>query len=144
MGKIRYSQIVGDLFYRIKLTDEVKDMVDTYFTGASHHLRRFEESKSEENRLFHLTRHRIHLRLMMTLIWKFGDFSEARDESSRDLDYRDTWNPDYTIMPDPFMFRRMHPDWRFMVGQPHVADTYVHNEDWLSYFMKEASTVNKS
>jgi hypothetical protein len=144
MGKIRYSQIVGELFYRIKLTDEVKDMVDTYFTGSAHHLRRFEQSKTEDHQMFHLTRHRIHLRLMMTLVHKYGDFSEAVDPSNRDLDRRETWSPEWTVLPDPFMFRRMIADWRCIVGQPHLADIYIHDEDWLNYFLRPGSIANKA
>jgi hypothetical protein len=77
--KLRYSDIVGPYFYNIGLKGEEKDMVDTYFTGAAHHLNRLKEATTEEHWLFHLHRHRIHLRLMMTLIYLFGDFSQARD-----------------------------------------------------------------
>lgn len=141
---LRYSQVLGNVFYHIKLSDELSDMIDTHFTSASHHLRRFEQSKSEEHRLFHLTRHRIHLRLMMSLIYKFGDFSEAVDPSNRDLDRRETWSPEWTIMPDPRMFASMKEDWRFLIGEPHVADAYIHNEDWLNYFMRVESRRNNA
>lgn len=140
---IRYSQIIGELFYHIKLSDEVKDMVDTHFTGASHHLRRFEQAKTDECRFFHLSRHRIHLRLMMSLIYKLGDFSEAIDSSNRDLDRRETWSPEWTIMPDQNMFRKMQPDWRYEVGVAHAADIYIHDEDWLNYSLRSGSSSEK-
>lgn len=139
---IRYSQILGEMFYNIGLPDELKDMADTHFTGASHHLKRFHESTSEEHRLFHLHRHRLHQRLMMMLVYKFGDFSMATDPSNRDLNRRETWNPDWTIMVDECMYRKMMPDWRFPVGKPHAADHYLHDEDWLNYFMQQKSCVS--
>lgn len=139
--KIRYSQIVGELFYHIKLSDEVRDMLDTHFTAASHHLKRHQEAKSEEHRMFHLNRHRLHQRLMMMLVYKFGDFKDAKDPSNRDLDRRETWHPDMTIMVDENMYRKMLPDWRFSVGKAHAADLYLHDEDWLQYFTRPGSGV---
>ena len=144
MNNIRYSDILGDLFYHIKVTDDLKDLIDSHFTGASHHLRRFEQAETEEHRLFHLTRHRIHLRLMMSLIHKYADFSEATDPTNRDLEYRDTWNPDFTIMSDPGMFRKMAPDWRYPVGEPHCSDHYIHSNDCLIYHLKVVSTAIKN
>ena len=98
--KLRYSDIVGPYFYNIGLSDDDQDMVSTFFTGAAHHLRRFHESATEEDRYFHLSRHRTHLRKMMLIIHTRGDFCKATDQSNRDLDRRDTWNPEWTIMPD--------------------------------------------
>ncbi len=138
---LRYSQVLGNVFYHIKLTDELSDMIDTHFSSAAHHLRRFEQSKTEDHRLFHLTRHRIHLRLMMTLIYKHGDFSEAVDPSNRDLDRRETWSPEWTIMPDQNMFKKMAADWRYEVGVAHAGDQYLHDENWLQYFNLPGSSV---
>lgn len=132
--KLRYSDIVGPYFYNIILKEEEKDMVDTYFTAAAHHLKRFKEAATKSDRNFHLHRHRIHLRLLMTMIYEFGDFTEAVDVSNRDLDHRETWNPDFLIIPDPNMFNLMLPDWRFGVGVAHAADHYIHDENWINYF----------
>ena len=137
MKKTRYSDILGDLFYHIKLSEELKDLIDTHFTGAAHHLRRFEEADMKEHRHFHLVRHRLHLRLMMTLIHNYGDFSEAIDPTNRDLEFRETWNPEFTTLPDPGMFRKMAPDWRYLVGESHCSDHYLHEQDWLNHSQRQ-------
>lgn len=141
---VRYSQILGDMFYRIKLSEEAKDMVDTHFTGAAHHLKRFHQANTEDMRAFHLHRHRLHQRLMMTLVYKFGDFSDAIDPSNRGLDKRDTWSPEWTIMVDECMYRKMEPDWRYPLGKAHAADHYLHDEDWLNYFQRSPAVTKLS
>jgi hypothetical protein len=139
--KLRYSDILGPYFYHIGLTDDDKDMVDTYFTGAAHHLARLKEAVTKEHRYFHLRKHRAHLRNMMMIVYTKGDFSNAIDESNRDLDRRDTWNPDFCIMPDPLMFKKMLPNWAYKVGEEHCADHYLlQNEiEELSYESKKIS-----
>lgn len=142
MKKLRYSDIIGPYFYNINLSDDDKDMVDTYFTGASHHLKRFHEATTKEDKYFHLSRHRLHLRLMMIIIHERGDFSKAVDTSNRDLEHRDNWNPEWTTMPDPGMFKKMVPDWRFEVGKPHCADHYLHKDDLILSDIERAHYVN--
>lgn len=140
MNNIRYSQVIGSLFYQIVLVDDDKDMVDTHFTGASHHIKRFHECTNKDDQYFHLSRHRTHLKLMMRIIFERGDFSNAIDKSNRDLNQRETWNPDWTVMPDQNMFRRMVPDWRFEIGQSHASDTYIHADDLIEI---ESETINQ-
>jgi hypothetical protein len=129
---LRYSDIVGAYFYHIGLSKRDKDLLDTYFTGAAHHLKRFHESVEKKDKEFHLVRHRSHLRLMMLVVYKKGKFNNAQDPSNRGLEKREIWNPDYTIMPDPNMFRKMIPDWRFLVGEAHCSDHYLHACDVLT------------
>ena len=117
--KLRYSDVVGPYFYNIVLVNDDKDLVDTHFTGAAHHLKRFHEAVSSSDKYFHITHHRLHLRLMMEIIYMRGDFSLATDSSNRDLDRKETWNPEHTTMPDPAMFNKMIPDWRFELGSAH-------------------------
>ena len=138
--KLRYSDVVGCYFYNIVIGEDDKDMVDTHFTGAAHHLKRFHEAKTKDHKYFHLTRHRIHLCLMMGIIYMRGDFSQATDSSNRDLDRRDTWNPEHTTMPDPAMFNKMIPDWRFEVGSAHCGDHYIHRDDMFHF---EEQTLKK-
>jgi hypothetical protein len=129
--KLRYSDVIGRYFYQISLSDEDKDLVDTFFTGSAHHLKRFKEATQPEDRDYHLSRHRSHLRKMMLVVFKRGDFSKAVDPSNRDLDRRDTWNPDWTTMPDPNMFNKMLPDWRYGIGEAHCADYYLREDELL-------------
>ena len=127
--KLRYSDILGSYFYNIGLSQDDKDMVDTFFTGASHHLKRFQEATTGEDKYFHLSRHRAHLRKMMQLIHDRADFSKAIDPSNRDLDRRESWDNRWTVLPDPKMFTKMSPDVRYPVGKEHCADLYLHNDD---------------
>ena len=136
--KLRYSEIVGPYFYHIELSQDDKDMVDTFFTGSSHHLRRLSEASTEADRYFHLSRHRAHLRKMMMVVFLRGVFDKAVDPSNRDLDRRETWNPDWTTMPDPLMFRKMEPNWAYKVGEAHCSDIYLH-EDEIEVVAKKVS-----
>jgi hypothetical protein len=129
--RLRYSHVLGSYFYNIIMNEDDYDMVDTHFTGAAHHLKRFHEAVSKEDRYFHLSRHRAHLRLMLKMIYERGDFSQAVDPSNRDLEYRDTWNPEWTTMPDQNMFSKMLPDWRYPVGMAHCSDHYIHSDDFV-------------
>ena len=134
MGKelLRYSDIVGAFFYQIGLSEIENDLLDTHFTGAAHHLVRFHEAHDEKDKTFHLVRHRSHLRLMMLIVFKKGDFTNAQDPSNRGLERRQIWNPDFTLMPDQNMFRKMLPDWRFALGQAHCSDHYLHKSEILT------------
>ena len=136
--KLRYSEILGPYFYHISLTAEDKDMVDTFFTASSHHLNRLKEAITKEDRYFHLSYHRAHLRKMMLIVYERGDFSKAIDESNRDLDRRETWNPEWTTIPDPNMFRKMLPNVFYPVGVAHPADMYLHDD----YFMNKRLLSN--
>ncbi len=130
--KWRYSDMLGKDFYHIGLSDEDKDMVDTFFTGAGHHLARLKESATKEDRYFHLSRHRAHPRKMMLIVFERGDFSKAIDESNRDLNRPESWNPDWITIPCPNMFRKMLPNVFHEVGMSHPADMYLHEDDYWS------------
>lgn len=135
---LRYSDIIIS-FYMIEMSQGHKDMVDTHFTGAAHHIKRFHESIVENDRIFHLHRHRLHLRLMLYLVRAFGDFTSAKDPTGRGLEHKQSWDHDQIIMPDPLMFRKMEPDSRCPVGAVHPSDNYLHDKDWLNYLISVES-----
>lgn len=125
MRDLRYSEILGTLFYGIKLSPADCDLIDTHFTGAAHHLMRYRQSTSDVAKSFHLLRHRSHLRKLMGLVFSRGDFKDAKDRSGHDLDDRESWNPDVNQVPDPLMFEKMKPDARFSIGEAHSSDIYL-------------------
>ena len=131
--KLRYSEVLKS-FYRIQLSEDHADLCDTWFTGAACHLWRFRESQCEEYKLFHLHRHRLHVRLMMTIVIKFGDFSEAIDSTGRGLDQRESWNHFKRVIPDFRMFESITPDPNYPVGSPHPSDHYLYDPDTLAVF----------
>jgi hypothetical protein len=142
MKKLRYSDVVGAYYYNIGLSDDDKDLVDTHFTGAAHHLKRFHEADSALDKRFHLSRHRMHMRSMMEIIYERGDFSKASDGSNRGLENRETWNPDWTTMPDELMFEKMLPDWRYPVGSEHCSDHYLHRSDKVQEIIDNKRLAN--
>jgi len=129
---MRYSTIIGEAFYKIKLPDGVKDVVDIHFTASAHHLRVLPLAKTKSDRAFHLKRHRGHLLALMDYVYKFGDFSQASDDSLRDLDQQSSWDPSRCFsLPDPKMFHSMSADPGVLPGEPHPSDVYI---DWDGWF----------
>lgn len=127
---MRYSQIVGPVFYGIGMSPEHCDVVDVHFTAAAHHYWMLPRSESTEARQYHLARHRGHLRAMMRIIFLNGDFTRAKDESLRGLDERYSWNPDLNFsLPDPAMFNSMSADPACGVFEPHPSDWYLAPEE---------------
>ena len=103
--------------------------MDFHFAGASHHLFRFREASSVslDSAAFHLQRHKAHLRHMMQVIYRHGDFENAEDPSMMDMDLRESWNPDMNPIPDRSMFNSMLPDVRYQMGQNHPYDVLLRN-----------------
>lgn len=127
---MKYSQIVGEGFYKIKLSQKLSGLLDVYFAGASHHLFRYLEAKNETSHFaeFHLAMHKAHLRHLMELVYKNGDFTNSEDPSFRHMDEKESWNPDQFSLPDPNMFDLMLPDVRYLLGEAHLlCDRYLKN-----------------
>jgi len=124
--KLRYSAIIGDSFYKIGLMQEHRDLVDVHFTAAAHHYLLLPKVESDVDRQYHIARHRAHMRAMMTIVYRYGDFSKAIDESLRGLELRERWNPitNFTL-PDPKMFNSMHADPTCKMGEPHPSDHFL-------------------
>ena len=126
---MRYSEIIGSKFYNIALTKPVQVKLDVHYTASSHHYWRISDSDYFQEQIFHSVRHKEHLFLMMELIYKYGDFTNAVDPSLRGLDIRESWNPRKTLtMPDSAMFNSMSPDIQCKCGEPHPSDIYLTTE----------------
>lgn len=67
---MRFSKIIGDGFFGIKLTAQQFDLLDRHFVAAAHHRYRFAESGSK----FHNDRYYEHMDLLMSIV-RQGDFS---------------------------------------------------------------------
>jgi hypothetical protein len=70
---VRYSEILGSVFYNIILCQDLCDWVDTHFTGSAHHYWRMRDAdRSGRDGLFtfHHVRHKAHLLALMELIYK--------------------------------------------------------------------------
>ena len=127
---LRYSEIVGEKFYQIKLHQGARDMCDVHFTGAAHHLIRMRQANDDPAAFaFHLRLHRAHLRQLRSVVYECGDFSEATDESFCGNNNRESWNPAYIEMPDPSMFNSMQPDPRHGIGEGHHNDSYLPKDE---------------
>jgi len=126
MKHLKYSEILGDAFYRIRLSSADADLVDQYFKGAAHHFWRYREAAADsEAEQFHLRLHRAHLVQLMKVVYLKGDFSQAVDPTPLGLNRRDAWNPDYISMPDEEMFNEMWADGRYELGVEHPSDLYL-------------------
>lgn len=124
---MRYSSIIGLGFYGIQLTKEQYESVDAHFLSCVHHLRRFEQSRSQ----FHQTYFWQHLKALMAIV-QSGDFRESIDLSERGMNLKSSWTPQFmefddpsqsSYYPDPEMFSMMDwPDERYLIGQSFPYD----------------------
>lgn len=122
---LKYSQIIGNWFYNIGLSDIDREMVDVYFFCSSHHFHRWKEATKGSYKKFHLTRHRLALKELVSLIYQNGDFSKAYDPSFKGLDKREAWNPENLLIPDAEMFNSQVADHRYAFGVDHPFDLYL-------------------
>lgn len=131
---IRYSQILGELFYNIGLSDDHSDLCDAFFSASSHHYLLLRYCQSKFHREFHLSRHRAHLRALKEIVYTYGDFRKAKDQSLRGLEKRASWDPRSSFLPDPKMFDSMKIDFSCgSVGQAHPFDWYVTPSDQANF-----------
>jgi hypothetical protein len=142
---MRYSEIITGGFYKIGLTDEEQELADAHFLTAAHHRLRFAEAEDPDSTQFHLHRYWHHVRALLAIA-AMGDFAVAFDPSRRGLERPEGWNPGWTLhaekaehdlrlfdplLPDPHMFDKMAPDFRFKVGQTHPYDELVDRPERL-------------
>lgn len=144
-----YSDIVGEAYYHIKLTEKQKARVDIFFYTASHHRWRMKAAAINENwddYRFHRDRYYSHLEKLMETISQ-GNFTKAIDKTRRGLERPSGW--DYQkrfgsidlddavladdCLPDPDMFDAMTPDYRFEQGEEHGYDAYLTQEAPMVY-----------
>ncbi len=126
---MRYSEILGSAFYKISFTESIGDMIDVHYTASAHHFWRLQDQASSKTRKFHIIRHRAHLRAMMSLVFLHGNFANAIDQSFRDLDKKERWNPKNSyLLPDPNMFNSMNPHPEFGPNENHPSDMYIAKE----------------
>jgi hypothetical protein len=125
---MKYSDVVGDAFYRIGLSAKDAFLVNSYFSGACHHYFRWMETDRAGDlraAAFHHARLMAHMRHLFSVVFTRGDFSRALDESYRDMDERDSWDPDAAIIPDPEMFDGLMADRRYPPGIDHEEDRHL-------------------
>jgi hypothetical protein len=128
---MRYSKIICDVFYNIKLSSDYRDILDVHFTAAAHHFLILRQS-SRKYRQYHVLRHRAHTKAMMDTIYINGDFTKAKDDSGRGLEKRESWDSQLNFaLPDPRMFNSMKRDPSCEIGEPHPSDFYL-NPDTIA------------
>lgn len=144
MRHLKYSEILGDVFYKIRLSAADADLLDQHFQGAAHHLWRYREAEPEsEVEQFHLRLHRMHLVQLMKIVYLRGDFCQAVDPTPLGLNRREAWNPDYNPLPDEEMFNEMWADGRYELGAEHPSDLYLKRTVDLSRGIVAAYTRRK-
>jgi hypothetical protein len=120
--KFRYSRIIGDVFYRIKLTCDQYELVDAHFLAAAHHFHRLKlaDPKYED---FHEKLMWQHVKALMDVVVQ-GYFSKARDTGKDgwcDLSKQESWIFKGRL-PHPDMFGQMWEDHRYRFGNNHPYD----------------------
>lgn len=131
---MRYSDVIGDIFYKIRLNPEASARVDQHFISAAHHRWRFYTAKTPDGIRYH---HRMYFEHLFALLRTVmgGDFTHAVDLSQRGLNSPLGWSParfpvpqpahmtEYDhLLPSPKMFDAMDSDIRFKEGIPHLYD----------------------
>lgn len=136
---MRYSEVVGQGFLGIGLTQEQIALVDAHFLGAAHHLRRYEQSVREGTEFvaFHQEWFWRHYKALIKVVIG-GNFENALDLSGQGFQKRDAWvakylsipgSPpiDYKLFVDDEMFALMWPDARCDMGEPFFSDLLLEN-----------------
>lgn len=126
MRHLKFSEILGDAFYRIRLSSADADLVDQHFQGSAHHFWRYREADvGSEFEQHHLRLHRAHLVQLMKIIYLRADFGQAVDPTPLGLNRRAAWDPDCVSIPDEEMFNEMWADERYELGAGHPSDLYL-------------------
>jgi len=136
-GNMKYSEIISDGFYNIKLTQKDLSLIDLYFLGANHHRWRSQEKDiSDADLIFHRKYYWIHMIYMMKII-RQGDFKYCKDISGRGFNDPNKWqikkwlDKNYIendvsyyddILHDPDLFCEMYEDSRLLCGENHPND----------------------
>lgn len=134
-GQSTYYETVLLGFYRIRLPDEIADLVNQSFFGASSHLKLSEIAKLEGNREYfikHITRFRSHVRFIMRLVRRYGDFTNSEDATNRGLDCKEFWDPSVSFCPGKEDFTSMSLDYRHKLGQDSDIDCILFETEPMS------------
>lgn len=122
---MRFSEIVGQGFFGIILSQDQYQLLDCYYVGSAHHLLRWRQATVENASVaeFHLVRHLAHLKHLMDLVFRFGNFNNADDRSYSGLDYREAWDSLKVSIPEPHIYDSfLYPDYRWGLGEGHEYD----------------------
>ena len=127
---MHFSDVIGAGFFNIGLSEEDKRLVDLHFAGAAHHQCRMDECEpgSQEFR-FHDRHLMAHLRHLLAIVYRHGDFRYAKDESLRGMEDKENWHPDRFVWPDPNIFGAASPDPDYDTGDPHPLDGLLKSLD---------------
>lgn len=116
---LRYSNIIGDIFYNIGLTKRQGALVDAHFLAAGHHYHRIKLGGGD----FHRVQMWRHVKALTEIV-RSGDFTDAKDTGGDgycDLSNPDNWKFSHRL-PHPQMFDSTWEDYRFSFGENHPYD----------------------
>ncbi len=125
---MRYSEILGEVYHKIRLTEEVAFWADVHFSAAGHHLIRFRQTPKESSEeKFHSELFERHLTRLKEIVYTAGDFRRAIDPTGEQLHKRSSWSPLRIGIPDCRMFAKAEllTDPRFGIGVTHISDQYL-------------------
>jgi hypothetical protein len=146
---MKYSEIIGQGYFRINLGPQDFELVDAHFLGLAHHSYRFRESKD----LFHARLFTDHLVSLYRIISERGDFSTAVDPTGEGLTDELAWTPPpkellvlsangnlkaaLACLPDPTFIEGFPGDRRYGSGQPFPYDRVLAEPDSVFEITKE-------
>ena len=126
MKNYRYSEVLRD-FYRILIPVANQERLDIHFTGGSHHFYMAKYGDNSRSQDYHLELLHQHMAALKLIVFREGDFSQAKDPSLRNLNKKESWAASNRQFPHPNMFDSMRPDPTCGVGQPHSCDFFLEN-----------------
>lgn len=135
---MRFSEIIGDGYFGIKLTSHQYDLLDKHFLAASHHRNRWMTGRNKD---FHNARYFEHLSILMSIV-SLGDFSRFFRHPvlvKNGFDKPSRWRISLISPPaspmaldshlfDPGLFSEMHADIRWQDGEEHPYDVLIDND----------------
>lgn len=131
---IKYSDIVGEIYYNIGLSKHEACLVDAHFAAAAHHRGGALLADDLRNGQFHQKLYWLHLKRLFEIV-SMGDFSHAKDLSGRGMNLRGSWHTsrlpecvsvltdlDKSALPHENMFGTTSFDGRLEMGDDHPYD----------------------
>jgi hypothetical protein len=137
---VRFSTLLTDGMFKIKLSKEDMTTLDQVFEAAAHHYWSERQAENEEVSQYHNHACEMHCKVLSQIICERGNFNAAVDPESEGRDQPAYWTLEQGPIATRDIFCNMLPDSRYWVGTSHPNDKILSRFGFLKDFANIAST----